>query len=359
MVVMVVAFITPASLICIVQQLAVTVLEPAELVVAALELAVGGMEVMVAALYSGGNITMTLCTVSGNSSGNGNSAGSGYDGYDGSVANGGVGGSGGGIFSDGKMTLIACTISYNFGGNGGTGGINSDYDGSPGGAGGTGGGGGGIFNETNSQLAQLSDCLIALNQAGVGGFGVINANGSNGAGLDISGNFVSQMYNLIGQSDGSSGVTNGINNDFAGNTIAPINPLLGPLQDNGGLTLTRALLFGSPAIDQGGRFNLTTDQRGHSQPHDYYSIVNASGGDGSDIGAFESDIPILNIQKLSNEILISWDTNCPGYTLEFTADVIPSNNWVPVSDTSLVVGTRYQVTNNITASHNFFRLQSN
>lgn len=59
------------------------------------------------------------------------------------------------------------------------------------------------------------------------------------------------------------------------------------LADNGGPTLTHALLPGSPAIDQGNSFGLTTDQRGDPRPVDFSGIANAPGEDGTDIGAFE------------------------------------------------------------------------
>jgi hypothetical protein len=68
------------------------------------------------------------------------------------------------------------------------------------------------------------------------------------------------------------------------------DPMLGPLQDNGGPTFTHALLTGSPAIDAGKSFGAgTTDQRGPGflRTFDYASIANANGGDGTDIGAFE------------------------------------------------------------------------
>ena len=56
------------------------------------------------------------------------------------------------------------------------------------------------------------------------------------------------------------------------------DPLLGPLQDNGGPTQTHALLAGSPAIDAALLANCpATDQRGVSRPQ----------GPGCDIGAFE------------------------------------------------------------------------
>jgi hypothetical protein len=68
------------------------------------------------------------------------------------------------------------------------------------------------------------------------------------------------------------------------------DPMLGPLQDNGGPTFTHALLPGSPAIDKGKNFSgSTTDQRGtgFARTVDNPSIANATGGDGTDIGAFE------------------------------------------------------------------------
>jgi hypothetical protein len=67
------------------------------------------------------------------------------------------------------------------------------------------------------------------------------------------------------------------------------NPLLGPLQDNGGPTPTMAPASNSPALDQGSAFGLITDERGVIRPIDFASIPNASapGADGSDIGAFE------------------------------------------------------------------------
>jgi hypothetical protein len=65
------------------------------------------------------------------------------------------------------------------------------------------------------------------------------------------------------------------------------DPLLGPLQNNGGLTSTIALMPASPAIDAGSSFGLATDQRGDSRPVDFTGIPNAAGGNGADIGAFE------------------------------------------------------------------------
>jgi hypothetical protein len=67
------------------------------------------------------------------------------------------------------------------------------------------------------------------------------------------------------------------------------NPLLGPLQNNGGPTQTMAPALSSPAIDQGAALGLTSDQRGVLRPIDFPTIPNSAGAgaDGSDIGAYE------------------------------------------------------------------------
>lgn len=44
---------------------------------------------------------------------------------------------------------------------------------------------------------------------------------------------------------------------------------------------------GSPAIDKGLSFGLTTDARGEPRPYNNPAITNAPGGDGSDVGAYE------------------------------------------------------------------------
>jgi len=98
----------------------------------------------------------------------------------------------------------------------------------------------------------------------------------------FSGSVSSLGYNLS-DDDGSGFLT------ATGDQINT-DPMLGPLQDNGGPTFTHALLPGSPAIDTGKNFTAdNTDQRGpgFARMFDYTSIANAAGGDGTDIGAFE------------------------------------------------------------------------
>lgn len=94
-------------------------------------------------------------------------------------------------------------------------------------------------------------------------------------------------YNLIGNGTGLTDFSGQTNNQI-GMAANPIDPLLGPLADNGGPTKTHALSPGSPAIDKGKKFqaNVTTDQRGLIRTVDQASVSNAA--DGTDIGAFEA-----------------------------------------------------------------------
>src|SRR5260370_19849276 len=77
-----------------------------------------------------------------------------------------------------------------------------------------------------------------------------------------------------------TGLSNGVNGNLVGSAGNPIDPLLGPLDDNGGPTLTHALMPGSPAIDAGNNAYATDwDQRGEGFPRIVNDII--------DIGAFE------------------------------------------------------------------------
>ena len=74
------------------------------------------------------------------------------------------------------------------------------------------------------------------------------------------------------------------------------DPLLSPagLAANGGPTQTIALLDGSPAIDAGlGTAGEAADQRGLTRPVEIPGVANAAGGDGTDIGATEVQLPVV------------------------------------------------------------------
>jgi len=210
-----------------------------------------------------GMMEITNSTLSGNSAtgGNANSSGEGVN----------VGGEsgGGGIYyaGAGTVTLTSNTLSENFTTGGSAVGSTFPNGNQPGS-----GNGGGISN-SGTGVINTRNTIIAGNTATT-------------TGPDVFGAATSQGFNLIGNNTGAT-LNAQMPNDQVGVSGAPINPLLGPLQINGSFTQTRRPLPGSPAIDKGNSFGLTTDQRGFQRPLDNPAIPNAAGGDGSDIGAVE------------------------------------------------------------------------
>ena len=215
------------------------------------------------------NFTLTESTIA-------NNTGSGIDIFKGSfaidhstISGNTTTGSGGGIIAGARFvdgTITNSTITNNI--------ADSDGDGSGNGGGLNGSGGAGIL---------ISNTIIAGN--------LDNSPAGSEQHPDLSGqNFASNGYNLVGDITGISR-TNPFTatGDLFGTSDHPLDPLLGLLRDNGGSTLTHALLAGSPAIDAGDPdfFELLTpfDQRGTGFPRildgdrDLIATV--------DIGAFE------------------------------------------------------------------------
>jgi hypothetical protein len=232
---------------------------------------------------------------------------------DGGPGSAGGSGYGGAIFNAGVATLVNSTLVSNTctGGEGGGGGSAAFYfthgnyyylgNGGEGGNGGS-GLGGGIY--TVGHALNFTNCTVARSvaSAGVGGaggqgtfWGVQGTNGIASGGIhgsinsslvnnllatntpgNCSGDLSDLGHNL--SSDGSCAFTNtgSLNNT---------DPLLGPLANNGGPTLTMALLPGSPAIDAGDNSAAPpTDQRGFPRPV----------GPAVDIGAYElCYLPVL------------------------------------------------------------------
>ena len=139
--------------------------------------------------------------------------------------------------------------------------------------------GGGIRSSTFVGGLTLTNTTINNNTASGDGGGIFDQGGTatlkntivsnSPSGGDCSGIITSSGHNL--DSDGSCGLT-------GTGDLSSTNPLLGSLADNGGSTLTHALLPGSPAIDAGDDTAAPpTDQRGVARPK----------GAASDIGAYE------------------------------------------------------------------------
>jgi hypothetical protein len=210
-------------------------------------------------------VNSTLVFNSG-SGGNGGAGGAGGGGtWGGRGGNGGNGGSGfGGICDQSSSGITNATLALNSGvngsgGAGGTAGAGSYQNGTPGASGSPGADGGGI----GSAHAMLINTILSQNAPGGNCFGAVTDSG----------------HNLSSDSTCSFTATSSMNNTPA---------LLGPLTNNGGPTLSMAILPGSPAIDAGHTaIAPATDQRGFPRP----------AGAASDIGAFEfgSVMPTLTI----------------------------------------------------------------
>ncbi|MFQ6023537.1 MAG: DUF4347 domain-containing protein, partial [Acidiferrobacterales bacterium] len=139
--------------------------------------------------------------------------------------------------------------------------------------------GGAVYNFQTD--VTLINNTIVLNSSGIDGQGGGAVTKIQNSILDnIGANSVVTLTSLGSNidSDGTAnGLVDGVNNDQVGTAGTPIDPLLGPLQDNGGMTKTHALLAGSPAINAGTAAGApATDQRG---------ILRDAA---PDIGAFES-----------------------------------------------------------------------
>ena len=211
------------------------------------------------------------------------------------------GSNGGGIKSRGTVNIINSTISGNTAeGSNSAGGIYAPA---------------GLISNSTITNNLISSTSNPVNSAG-GVYGgatpnrltvrssIIAANQNNAQFPDIFNLFTSSGYNLIG----NRGSVTAFNQtgDRTGTSSALFNPLLDVLRLNGGTTPTHAFLsMLSPAIDQGNSFGLTNDQRGSTRPIDIQNILNAAGGDGADIGAYEMPLrPTAAGVSISGRVLV-------------------------------------------------------
>ncbi len=192
---------------------------------------------------------------------------------------------GGGVFNNGIMTINSSLIDHNQARSGGAiehfGGTlhlaNDTLSGNT-----AGDNGGGLYNLGNATLTNITLSYNMASGPGTGG-NIFNDEGQ----LAIVNSLVAHA-DADGNCFNSAGFIHSLGHNLdSGNTcafsvagdIANTDPLLGPLQDNGGPTLTHALLAGSPAIDQGDNTACpATDQRGIPRPQ----------GVTCDIGAYEA-----------------------------------------------------------------------
>ncbi|MEP6482937.1 MAG: choice-of-anchor Q domain-containing protein [Rudaea sp.] len=236
-------------------------------------------------IYCNGPLTMKYSTVSSNSV----------------LSSNGLAINGGGIITtSGDVVIFASTIANNYSAGSEGGILISHPNGNPDNS-------ARIINSTISgnraarapaglrtqNALTLANSTVAFNAA--------QSNGGFGGGiqlqapLNLQSSIVADNSSNIGDDDlytGDQAVT-GANNlvtQHSGSTTLPIDtitscPLLGPLSDNGGTTLTHRLLTNSPALDAGNNDTgfsgnpLSFDQRGDGHPRTFNGVT--------DIGAFE------------------------------------------------------------------------
>ena len=165
--------------------------------------------------------------------------------------------------------------------------------------------GGAIYDDSDETIPTLiQNTTITGNEAGELGGGVYQIVSSPTDTLNISSSIVSGNTaptgpDLADEETGSTfvvgfsliGTLSGPNDPVvqspAGSNRIGVDPQLGPLTDNGGPTQTRLPALSSPAIDAGVANGLTVDQRGLARTVQQPSVPDASGSDGTDIGATE------------------------------------------------------------------------
>ncbi|SRR6266496_4171175 len=235
-------------------------------------------------------LTVSNCTISGNSTGDSGYGGGIYnDGFIGSatlmVNNSTLSGNsadvyGGGIFNDGQSGSATVTVN------------NSTISGNAAGF-----VGGGIFNigYNGSATLTINSSTLSDNSATVEAGGIANQiavlyltdtilnTGTSGANIvNYDGTVTSLGYNLSSDAAGGDAATSPGGFLNANGDIRNTDPMLGALQDNGGPTYTHALLSCSPAINRGDPSFMPPpdyDQRGAGYPRVVDGRV--------DIGSFE------------------------------------------------------------------------
>ena len=214
---------------------------------------------------------------------------------------------------------------------------NSQFDGNS-----SSGKGGAILNEASMTIynSSITNNSAAHGGGGIYGGGVIVENstisGNHRGGIDTS-SYASISYSTIVNNVNGSGINSGStpstfnnniiaynhpydcyieSNDGGGDnldtdgtcpgTIITADPVIGPLTNNGGASLTHALLMGSPAIDTASGDCPEADQRGIPRPE----------GSSCDLGAFEwGEIGMEGYTLNAGELLFSDPSGITGDVL--------------------------------------------
>jgi len=205
-----------------------------------------------------------------------------------------AGGNGGGLYMAGgsSATVRSSTISAN----------QADSDAS-------GNGDGGGFNESAATNVSFYNVINALNED-------LSPNPGDRSPDCYSGTFFFPRQVVSTQALGSGDCLVGFD---PGTNKLVADPLLGPLSDNGGQTLTRAPLAGSPAIAAGGTLGLDAcppiDQTGRARP-----------AASCDAGAVQRVAPVLRPKLLIDRITPARAKVRRGKTVRITLTILNPGN---------------------------------
>lgn len=248
----------------------------------------------------GGNFRASFDNIGGGAGFGGGAGGRGgnFSSSVGESADGGSGYGGGLFIIHGTATLINCTIASNTvsGGLGRNNGV---------------GIGGGTYGYSSSS----SRPIVLLNT-------IIGTNTAATSSADMFGtNYNSAGFNLIGNNQGVSGLSV---NDYQNEP-----PNIGPLQDNGGGTLTHALLANSLAVGAGTSVGApTTDQRGVIRPPGQV-----------DIGAFQLVTKVIPTLIWATPADITYLTALGSAQLNANAGISGTYAYTPGAGTVLNTGS--------------------
>lgn len=154
---------------------------------------------------------------------------------------------------------------------------------------------------------------VTLENTIVAGNSAANGTGNNASaftpGPNVDGTVTSNGHNLLGVATEAVGFTG--TGDMTG-----ANAMLAALADNGGPTETMEPLTGSDAIDAGVAAGSTLDQRGEARTVDDPGVPNEATSDGTDIGAFETEVPC--ILTCPTDITVANDVDQCGAIVDYT-----------------------------------------
>jgi parallel beta-helix repeat protein len=167
------------------------------------------------------------------------------------------------------------------------------------------GGGGLAAFATPNLVANQNPTFVLANS-------VVSGNTNVGGEPDISAaNPVYMYYSLVGDATGFT-----LSPGSSGNLAAGTDPMLGPLQDNGGPTQTMAPLAGSPLLDAGNNgftYGQATDQRGLNRFDPATGLV--------DIGALEAQAATVTIAPAAGQANPTNNNTAVNFTVVFDQPV--------------------------------------